>query len=72
MVGMDNLSRASLFCDGVGMVTMNTDLKHFLLCMGGTIAALFLIVFTFAYVVPDKWKEEFVKAQVKAGTGVTI
>ena len=51
---------------------MNTDLKMFLLSMGGTIAALFTLVFAFAYVVPDNVKAEWVKTQLKAGGGLVI
>ena len=51
---------------------MNADLKMFLLSMGGTIAALFALVFTFAYAIPDSWKQEWVKTQVKAGSGLMI
>ena len=51
---------------------MNADLKMFLLSMGGTIAALFTLVFAFAYVVPDEWKKEWVKTQLKAGGGIVV
>ena len=51
---------------------MNTDLKMFLIVVGGVITAQFLVMLFIAYLIPDNMKAEFAKMAKAAGGGVTV